>query len=413
MFPMGIRIWEKNKMIYPIKFSVLTNLNTHACKISTLLENVNYETSNFMMLTTGIAINGYIYEKDIVRFNDDDNQVGIVEFDNDLGAFVANVNGKIIYVNGLVDFCEIIGNVYEDAKLYDSIKKNAKPVTVDKKHVQETAAQNIESKMVETVMVEPVKSEPVKTEPIPAKKEEPVEAVTEKEIVEEPVIIKEEKKVEPVKEEKNSEQVKEEKQPVVEQSVEEIPEVPAEEIPDEDTPVEFDENDIDENLVLGAIDEDELAIEDEFKLPDDVKEVNLYINAYCPDDDSTGVFAYIIQYGDVSKEFVSIDKDTATKRNELMALAEALKVIPENVKIKIFSNSKYVMSPFINKWIFKWHNNGWKKNKTDLIQNNDLWEIVYNLYEVRTVEWEPVLEDASNETLDKCFNLAKDEYVNM
>lgn len=392
MFPMGIRIWEKNRMIYPVKFSVITNLNTHECSISTLLENVNYETKNFMMLTTGIAINGYIYEKDIVRFNDDDDQIGIVEFDNELGAFVAVVNGQIIYVNGLVDFCEIIGNVYEDVELYDNVRKKIGNIVVDKEKAQISA-----SIIKESEHTVGIKKENSNVSESMIDNNDDIEKENKQEIKAEENIKSNEEKLTtdgPIINQNNN---KDEEITKIEET---------ESISDA-----FTEDEIDENLVLG-VDEDEIIVEDEFKIPEDVTSVNLYIGSYCPVDDGPGTYTYILQYGDIEKEFSGQSDKIVIKRNELMPLLEGLKLIPENVNLKVFTKSKYVIMPFLNKWLFKWHDNDWKKNKTDLIQNNDLWQEVYDLYVARKIEWASLTEADENEMVQKCNKIAEEKFIN-
>lgn len=86
MFPMGIRIWDQGRMVYPVKFSVYLDLEKNISSIKTLIEGKKYQTFNYMMLTTGIAINGYVYEKDIIMIDGEEDKVGIVEFDKMAGA---------------------------------------------------------------------------------------------------------------------------------------------------------------------------------------------------------------------------------------------------------------------------------------------------------------------------------------
>lgn len=114
MFTLGVRLWTGKDMVYPSRFSVLIDFDTKVSSMRTYIDNTRIDSKTYMMLTPGMAINGEIYEGDAICDCNDDNLVGIVEFNSDLGAFVAFINDKPIYISANMNKYEIIGNIYED-----------------------------------------------------------------------------------------------------------------------------------------------------------------------------------------------------------------------------------------------------------------------------------------------------------
>ena len=71
---------------------------------------------------------------------------------------------------------------------------------------------------------------------------------------------------------------------------------------------------------------------------------------------------------------------------ELTAAIEALKAIPENIKIQIFTDSNYVREG-ISVWLTNWKKNNWKTVNKTSVKNQDLWIILDKLVNNRNVKW--------------------------
>lgn len=71
--------------------------------------------------------------------------------------------------------------------------------------------------------------------------------------------------------------------------------------------------------------------------------------------------------------------NTKTGRMEVMALYYAIKAMPktsnENIVLKIFSDSMYVVKTFTESRIFKWEANSWT-NSSGEVKNKDLWQAI-------------------------------------
>ena len=87
---------------------------------------------------------------------------------------------------------------------------------------------------------------------------------------------------------------------------------------------------------------------------------------------------------------------------ELTAVIKALESVKnEKIKIKIFSDSKYVVESIEKGWIWNWEKKGFKKKK-----NIDLWKKFIRLYKKFDVKFEWVKGHDGNIENERCDELA-------
>ena len=134
MLMLSARFWHDDKMIYPQIFSVMTIYEEKRSTFRIFINKKKIELTECMLATSGVAINGDIYEKDIICDLDNPKQYGIVEYSHSKGSFVARINNKDVVVGGDMFNYEIIGNAYEtpDLLMPKSTEKNSSE-TSDKK----------------------------------------------------------------------------------------------------------------------------------------------------------------------------------------------------------------------------------------------------------------------------------------
>ena len=66
MFQLAVMLWTMGRMIYPTKFSVMYNVREKTCSIRAFIKNDKYVTENYMSITPFMAINGEIFENDVI-----------------------------------------------------------------------------------------------------------------------------------------------------------------------------------------------------------------------------------------------------------------------------------------------------------------------------------------------------------
>ena len=138
-----------------------------------------------------------------------------------------------------------------------------------------------------------------------------------------------------------------------------------------------------------------------------MKEIVLYTDGACSGNPGIGGWGAIIMYNQRDKE-LSGGEMTTNNRMELMAVIKGLEAIKESCKVEIYSDSAYVVNAFLQDWITKWVNNGWRTTKGG-VMNKDLWERLLQLLDLHQVSWHKVKGHADNVYNNRCDALARGE----
>ena len=120
--PYGIRTWQNGQMFYPALFTVQLNIEKYTAHMITRVENEVLQIDEYMLLTPFTAVNGPIYESDIVT---NGKVVGEVDFDDNQGAYVAKFKGGSVLLNTM-GRTKILGNRYDNLELLDLISDRPK-----------------------------------------------------------------------------------------------------------------------------------------------------------------------------------------------------------------------------------------------------------------------------------------------
>jgi ribonuclease HI len=118
-----------------------------------------------------------------------------------------------------------------------------------------------------------------------------------------------------------------------------------------------------------------------------------------------GGYGAIIFDGENVREIGGREDKTTNNRMEMMAAIEALKNIPDNSEIEIYSDSNYLING-ITDWIKKWQKNNWRTKDKREVLNKDLWEKLLAEVEKRKVEWKKVLSHSGHEFNERCDEIA-------
>ncbi|MBQ9947115.1 MAG: ribonuclease HI, partial [Oscillospiraceae bacterium] len=91
---------------------------------------------------------------------------------------------------------------------------------------------------------------------------------------------------------------------------------------------------------------------------------------------------------------------------ELTGVIEALSALKFPCKVKLTTDSKYVVDGITNGWAVGWRKRGWKKGDGKPALNPDLWEKLLQLLEVHEVEFCWIKGHAGHEENERCDRLA-------
>ncbi len=139
-----------------------------------------------------------------------------------------------------------------------------------------------------------------------------------------------------------------------------------------------------------------------------MKEIVLYTDGACSGNPGIGGWGAILMYNQREKELSGGEEMTTNNRMELMAVIKGLEAIKESCKVEIYSDSAYVVNAFLQDWITKWVNNGWRTTKGG-VMNKDLWERLLQLLDLHQVSWHKVKGHADNVYNNRCDALARGE----
>ncbi len=139
-----------------------------------------------------------------------------------------------------------------------------------------------------------------------------------------------------------------------------------------------------------------------------MKEVSIYTDGACSGNPGPGGWAALLIYNGHEKEISGGEKLTTNQRMELKAALKALAALKEPCKVKIYSDSAYLVNAFRQGWLKKWQRNGWLTIEKKPVENRDLWESLLALTERHEVEWYKVKGHSNNYYNERCDRLARE-----
>ncbi|WP_224484955.1 ribonuclease HI [Robertkochia aurantiaca] len=102
------------------------------------------------------------------------------------------------------------------------------------------------------------------------------------------------------------------------------------------------------------------------------------------------------------KEFAEGFQKTTNNRMELLAVIEALKKLKKNnLRVKVVSDSKYVVDAVKKGWVFNWERKGFKDRK-----NPDLWKDLLKEFRRHQVDFEWIKGHNNHPQNERCDQLA-------
>jgi len=137
-----------------------------------------------------------------------------------------------------------------------------------------------------------------------------------------------------------------------------------------------------------------------------MKYVEIYTDGACSGNPGPGGYGVILKFGKHSKELSAGFKTTTNNRMELRAVIAGLSILREKCRVKIFSDSKYLVDAVKKGWAQRWRNNNWQRNKDEKALNPDLWETLLNLLEKHEVTFEWIRGHAGHPENERCDKLA-------
>lgn len=139
-----------------------------------------------------------------------------------------------------------------------------------------------------------------------------------------------------------------------------------------------------------------------------MKILDIYTDGACSGNPGPGGYGVVLLYKGNRKELSQGYKCTTNNRMEMLAVIKALEALKEPCKVNLYSDSQYVINSIKKGWVYKWKKNNWKRNKTEMASNVDLWIILLELLEKHQVDFIWVKGHADNVENERCDFLARE-----
>ena len=134
--------------------------------------------------------------------------------------------------------------------------------------------------------------------------------------------------------------------------------------------------------------------------------IKIYTDGSCLKNPGNGGWAAIIFMNGKKISIKGNKKNTTNNQMELMAAIEALKKIPTEQEVQIYTDSKYVKIG-ITEWINKWSQNNWKTSSKQKVKNLELWLELNEISKKHKIKWFWVKGHAGDPINEKVDALAK------
>ena len=124
-----------------------------------------------------------------------------------------------------------------------------------------------------------------------------------------------------------------------------------------------------------------------------------------------GGFGTVLEYTDTkgvlhTKEISKGYKRTTNNRMELMAAIAGLEALNRPCEVELYTDSKYLVDAFNQRWIDGWLKKNWKRGKNEPVKNIDLWKRLLKAKEPHNVSFFWVKGHDGHPQNERCDTLA-------
>lgn len=138
-----------------------------------------------------------------------------------------------------------------------------------------------------------------------------------------------------------------------------------------------------------------------------MREVIIYTDGACSGNPGPGGWGAVLLSGLHRKELSGFHPHTTNNRMEIQAAIEALRALKYPCRVKLYSDSAYLINAFRQNWLETWQRNGWVNSRKEPVENQDLWQALLEAARPHQVEWLKVKGHADDVENNRCDELAR------
>ncbi|NTV98495.1 MAG: ribonuclease HI [Chlorobiaceae bacterium] len=142
------------------------------------------------------------------------------------------------------------------------------------------------------------------------------------------------------------------------------------------------------------------------------KNIIIYTDGACSGNPGKGGWGALLMYGNSTREISGYCPATTNNRMELSAAIEALEALKEPCRVKLYSDSSYLVNALNEGWLKRWTANNWKTAARKNVENIDLWKKILKLITLHDVTFHKVKGHSDNPYNNRCDALAREAIKN-
>ena len=142
------------------------------------------------------------------------------------------------------------------------------------------------------------------------------------------------------------------------------------------------------------------------KMCENNKTIEIFTDGACSGNPGPGGYGAILKYGQVEKEIWGCERETTNNRMEMTAVIEALRLLSRPCKIRIVTDSNYVVKG-MTQWIHGWVKRNWTNAQKKPVLNRDLWEQLLELSRPHDIEWQWIKGHDGHRENERCDEMAR------
>ena len=134
--------------------------------------------------------------------------------------------------------------------------------------------------------------------------------------------------------------------------------------------------------------------------------LEIFTDGACSGNPGPGGYGAILKYGEVEKEIWGCERETTNNRMEMTAVIEALRLLSRPCKIRIVTDSNYVVKG-MTQWIHGWVKRNWTNAQKKPVLNRDLWEQLLEMSRPHDIEWRWIKGHDGHRENERCDKMAR------
>ena len=139
----------------------------------------------------------------------------------------------------------------------------------------------------------------------------------------------------------------------------------------------------------------------------ELPEVIIYTDGACSGNPGPGGWGCVLIHGERVRELSGAEAGTTNQRMELQAAIAALSALKKPCRVRLYSDSAYLVNGFRQHWLDNWQRNGWLNARKQPVENQDLWRKLLELAHIHQVEWLKVKGHDGDQYNETCDRLAR------